>query len=264
MDRRAISVLCCVVGFLILTGWAIGKNYLPLEKDLLRFVVAHRIALINPVFLTISTLGSANVILPVWLILVLVVLVRGGWNVFWRLLPIPLGYPLYALIKALVARPGPTPPEFPRLHDFSLGYFVEGLLRQQLQQLPQQGVVVPVIEQPITGGAIEQVMESGYVSGHALVAFIFYGTLAWFLWSGMGAGKFKTFGTGLCLALAGLVGLARIYMGVHYPSDILGAWMLGLIFLGVTFAFADAIARHLKWRQMKQGSGTQDSRAVRQ
>jgi undecaprenyl-diphosphatase len=43
-------------------------------------------------------------------------------------------------------------------------------------------------------------------------------------------------------ALVALIGISRILLGVHYLSDVVGAWALGITWLGVT-AFAFELAR---------------------
>ncbi len=54
------------------------------------------------------------------------------------LLLVPLGYPLYLLIKGWVARPGPSMPAYAWIHDLSIGYWVEGLVRRQISQMPRR------------------------------------------------------------------------------------------------------------------------------
>ena len=44
-----------------------------------------------------------------------------------------------------------------------------------------------------------------------------------------------------------LIGLSRPYLGVHYPSDILGGWLLAWMFLFGFFAFYDSVWP-AKWR----------------
>jgi len=79
-----------------------------------------------------------------------------------------------------------------------------------------------------------------FPSGHAAVSATFYGTVAYFLARSAKheAGKI---GVGLCAALLiFLIGLSRIYLGVHYPSDVVAGWIAGLFWL-VLVAVADHI-----------------------
>ena len=41
----------------------------------------------------------------------------------------------------------------------------------------------------------------------------------------------RLYGAG-ALALAALIGLSRLYLGVHYPSDVLGGMLIGLTIAG--------------------------------
>lgn len=67
-----------------------------------------------------------------------------------------------------------------------------------------------------------------FPSGHALMAFCFCAALAI-------AARRKAAWVAAALVALG-VGLSRIYLGVHYPSDILGGYLAGLIWiLGVRF-----------------------------
>lgn len=65
-----------------------------------------------------------------------------------------------------------------------------------------------------------------FPSGHTLTAVGLYGFLAILLWR---SGR-----RGLAVASvlwAGLVGVSRIYLGVHYPSDVLASFAVGAIWL---------------------------------
>ncbi len=238
--RRWFLLSISGAAFTALTFWALSGRYLPGEQELLRGIVTHRIPPLHPFVLVISTLGSINFILPLW---ALAILIFAAWRkgaVVLRLLPVPLAYPLYTVVKSCVGRPGPTPPAFPWLYDLPIGYYVEGWLRRQLKDMPAQGVAVPVAAQPVTAEAVTRVMESGYVSGHALVAAIFYGTLALGLWALVARRPRRWLVVLPPAALSLLVGLARVYMGIHFPSDVLGAWLLGALFLIVVGAGVEA------------------------
>lgn len=70
-----------------------------------------------------------------------------------------------------------------------------------------------------------------YPSGHAMMAMAFYGTLL-FLISQFPIGKvFKITFITMCAILILSIGISRIYLGVHYPSDIAGGYIAGFVWV---------------------------------
>jgi undecaprenyl-diphosphatase len=66
-------------------------------------------------------------------------------------------------------------------------------------------------------------------SGHALCSFVLYSLLAIMVTARIRppAGKAMVW-TAAVLVIA-LIGFSRVYLGVHYPSDVAAGWLLGLI-----------------------------------
>lgn len=81
--------------------------------------------------------------------------------------------------------------------------------------------------------------EEGYAfpSGHATMSIIFYGMICFFLLRTFKRRQLKVFVVVLTLALIFFIGLSRIYLGVHWVSDILAGWTLGatILILLITF-----------------------------
>lgn len=79
--------------------------------------------------------------------------------------------------------------------------------------------------------------ESGYSypSGHAMGSLLLYGTI-FILVCTMTKSKALHWLTGLvCAVLVIGVGISRIYLGVHYPSDIIGGWLMAGGYLLLTY-----------------------------
>jgi undecaprenyl-diphosphatase len=66
-----------------------------------------------------------------------------------------------------------------------------------------------------------------FPSGHAMLSAAVYLTLAAILASLDARRGFKTFVFSIASLLVVTVGISRIYLGVHWPSDVLGGWTLG-------------------------------------
>ena len=89
--------------------------------------------------------------------------------------------------------------------------------------------------------------EIGYSfpSGHSSCAMAFYGLIAYLIFkSDLAKKKKKILIIGL-LILIFLIGVSRIYLGVHYPSDVLAGFMVGIIYL-IVFAYIYDIEKRYK------------------
>ena len=85
-------------------------------------------------------------------------------------------------------------------------------------------------ERPID---INIITESGYSfpSGHSMVSAGMYGFLAYNLWKSKIKNGCKVKGCIGLDKLTFLIGLSRIYLGVHYASDVIGGFVLGIAYL---------------------------------
>ncbi len=89
-----------------------------------------------------------------------------------------------------------------------------------------------------------------FPSGHALASTTFYGFLAFFvLWPMFRRLGFRLLLLALGIALPLAIGLSRIYLGVHYPSDVLGGWLGGTIWLVCGRVALGRIARQPEVRE---------------
>lgn len=67
-----------------------------------------------------------------------------------------------------------------------------------------------------------------FPSGHAMASATIYLTLAALLSRMVEDRRSKAYVIGVALFVAILVGCSRVYLGVHWPSDVLAGWMVGL------------------------------------
>lgn len=70
---------------------------------------------------------------------------------------------------------------------------------------------------------------SSFPSGHSIISAVVYLTLGVLLVQLVYRRGLKFYFLALAVLVTGLVGVSRVYMGVHYPSDVLAGWTAGLV-----------------------------------
>ncbi len=165
-----------------------------IDRPVVDWLAGHRTTGLNRVVIAVTDLGGA--------VALTVASIAGVAFVAWRLrswYPIALGVLTLGLVQMLV-----------------LG--IKVTIGRERPNPPSQVV-------PETGFS--------FPSGHSTSSLVGFALLAWLVC--MLTGNRTVWATAWLAAAAGavLVGLSRIYLGVHYPSDVLGGWLLGLTWLAV-------------------------------
>ncbi len=106
---------------------------------------------------------------------------------------------------------------------------------------------------PMGWGLIEPPDSYSFPSGHAMVAAAFYGVLAHFLRSRLARSSLAPYIKPATILLITLIAASRVYLGVHYLSDVLGGLCMAAVwYFAVRYLYDFAVSR---WR-------SQSSRAV--
>ncbi|KKR52819.1 MAG: Phosphoesterase, PA-phosphatase related protein [Parcubacteria group bacterium GW2011_GWA1_40_21] len=80
------------------------------------------------------------------------------------------------------------------------------------------------------GGIVEETLFS-FPSAHAVLSAAFYGFLIYLILQSGKNRPFKFFGSASLLILIILIGFSRLYLGVHYLSDVMAGYLLGGLWL---------------------------------
>ncbi len=89
-----------------------------------------------------------------------------------------------------------------------------------------------IIQRPRPDG-YRLIAESGYSfpSGHSMVSMAFYGLIIYLIWKMVKNKKIKYISCGILGLLIPMIGFSRIYLGVHYASDVIGGFAISIVYL---------------------------------
>lgn len=190
-----------IVGFVLLAGWVTDAESDATDAWILRAMRTDAGDPIGPVWfeqavLDLSALGAGAVA-------TVIVILTVGYLVL-------AGHPRHALLLVACA----------------LGTALAVNALKYGYERPRPSVVEPL--------AIER--GHSFPSGHTFLASAIYPTLAAVAAAASRRRRLQVFLFGGAALIALLVGWTRVYIGVHYPTDVLGGWTLGLAWALALFA----------------------------
>ena len=79
--------------------------------------------------------------------------------------------------------------------------------------------------------------EPSFPSGHVMHYLNLFGMLTYFLTANWRSGRLRNALIATCVSLIALIGPSRIYLGAHWPSDVMAGYVYGGLWFGGLMAF---------------------------
>ena len=84
---------------------------------------------------------------------------------------------------------------------------------------------------------------ASFPSGHSMMAAVTYLTLAVMLARATPLRRLKAYYVAMAAVVTVAVGVSRVYLGVHWPSDVLAGWMIGAAWALLFYSVTEWLAR---------------------
>lgn len=109
------------------------------------------------------------------------------------------------------------------------GSFLTGVVGKYLWQRPRPMDIAVYLEKSWS-----------FPSGHAILAVSLYGFLIYFFWKHL-----KSWGAKVSVLFFGvliifLIGFSRLYLGVHYLTDVLAGYLIGIFWLVISIGLVES------------------------
>jgi undecaprenyl-diphosphatase len=209
----ALTFLCAVSLFLELADDAPEGDYLPIETKIMQAMRSAGQPLgpagTAAVVRDITSLGSAVVLIIMTLLVLVYLAMSGRWRV--------------AGLIALATAGGQV---------LNLG------LKHAFAR-----------ERPDAALHLVEVTSTSFPSGHSMASSIFYLTIGALLARTANRRREKTYFVGSAVLITFLIGFSRVYLGVHYPTDVLAGWSAGTAWAMVCWFVVDWLARRGELRK---------------
>ena len=200
---QAVAVALGIVGLASLAIAATGRAYTDVDIRITQWVQGLTIPGLDSVSGVVNTLTDAPMAIGLWIVAMTLFALKGRpveAIAVFLIIGVWLGN---GIVSTIVDRPSP-PQEISGLVEFSSA-------------------------------------ESGsFLSGHVTGAVVFYGLLTVITLSNVRRGVLRVLVPVLAITIVGLASLSMIYVGAHWPSDILGSYVMGMIgIVGIAWIYTN-------------------------
>jgi undecaprenyl-diphosphatase len=103
---------------------------------------------------------------------------------------------------------------------------------------------------------LRDVSSPSFPSGHALTSAVVYLTLGAVLMHVSKGRLTKIYCLASAMMLTLLAGISRVCLGVHYPTDVIAGWIVGLLWASLCWAAAQMLERRTGIKAEQQKAGT--------
>jgi len=202
----ALVAIACTYGFAELAGHVVSGNTQTFDDAILRWIGAHRTPWLTAAMVEITSLGTGVVVL-------MTVLISATF--LW------LSQHRHSAVLLGVATVG-------------------GVVLNDLLKLGFDRPRPLIIEWGVYAAS------SSFPSGHAMNAVIVYGTVAYLAARLQASHRVRVLTLSFAALIIGLVCASRLYLGVHYPSDVLAGLTIGLGWAAFCMATLEALQLYAK------------------
>ncbi|PKQ16956.1 MAG: hypothetical protein CVT67_02075 [Actinobacteria bacterium HGW-Actinobacteria-7] len=118
------------------------------------------------------------------------------------------------------------------------------------------------VRPPIDFALIKEPSSFSFPSGHAFTSLLFIGILVFVSWRTFGSLRARLAILFVAAFGVGAIGLSRVYLGVHWPSDVIASWSLAMAWLCVVCGCYLMLVRYRGLREVWPAWSTQRLRSV--